>query len=54
MPAYSSLRYPKKTLMKASSFDVLRQMTSNEEIVAEGEQTSKTARSSLSLLIVHA
>ncbi|KAM0465357.1 hypothetical protein ACHAPV_001403 [Trichoderma viride] len=36
MPAYSSLRYPKKTLMKASSFDVLRQMTSNEEIVAEG------------------
>ncbi|KAK1252582.1 hypothetical protein MKX08_003769 [Trichoderma sp. CBMAI-0020] len=36
MPAYSSLRYPKKTLMKASSFDVLRRMTSSEEIAAEG------------------
>ncbi|KAH8121130.1 hypothetical protein FP744_10002082 [Trichoderma asperellum] len=36
MPAYSSLRYPKKTLMKASSFDALRQMSSNEEIAAEG------------------
>ncbi|UKZ60629.1 uncharacterized protein TrAtP1_001900 [Trichoderma atroviride] len=39
MPAYSSLRYPKKTLMKASSFDVLRQMTSSEEIAAEGTDT---------------
>ncbi|PNP40257.1 hypothetical protein TGAMA5MH_07912 [Trichoderma gamsii] len=39
MPAYSSLRYPKKTLMKASSFDVLRQMTSNEEIAAKGLDT---------------
>ncbi|KAH6607324.1 hypothetical protein Trco_003637 [Trichoderma cornu-damae] len=27
MPAHSSLRYPKKTLMKASSFDVIRQMS---------------------------
>ncbi|KAL6893413.1 hypothetical protein GGI43DRAFT_429998 [Trichoderma evansii] len=39
MPAYSSLRYPKKTLMKASSFDVLRQMSSNEEIAAKGTDT---------------
>ncbi|KAL7938278.1 hypothetical protein V8C35DRAFT_330243 [Trichoderma chlorosporum] len=27
MPAHSSLRHPKKTLMKASSFDVLRQLS---------------------------
>ncbi|KAM0260911.1 hypothetical protein ACHAQJ_002531 [Trichoderma viride] len=31
MPAHSSLRHPKKTLMKASSFDVLRQMSFDEE-----------------------
>lgn len=35
--------------MKASSFDVLRQMTSNEEIAAKGEQSSEPARCSLEL-----
>lgn len=40
--------------MKASSFDVLRQMTSDEEIVAEGEQKSKPARRSLKMLTSYA
>ncbi|KAL7916232.1 hypothetical protein GGI35DRAFT_26266 [Trichoderma velutinum] len=31
MPAHSSLRHPKKTLMKASSFDVLRQLSFEQE-----------------------
>ncbi|KAL7947745.1 hypothetical protein V8C42DRAFT_342757 [Trichoderma barbatum] len=31
MPAHSSLRRPKKTLMKASSFDVLRQLSFDQE-----------------------
>ncbi|KAL7804514.1 hypothetical protein V8C43DRAFT_320865 [Trichoderma afarasin] len=33
MPAHSSLRHPKKTLMKASSFDILRQLSSDQENV---------------------
>ncbi|PNP49568.1 hypothetical protein THARTR1_09890 [Trichoderma harzianum] len=31
MPAHSSLRHPKKTLMKASSFDILRQLAFDQE-----------------------
>jgi hypothetical protein len=31
MPAHSSLRHPKKTLLKASSFDVLRQLNFDTE-----------------------
>ncbi|KAL6880928.1 hypothetical protein J3F83DRAFT_765220 [Trichoderma novae-zelandiae] len=33
MPAHSSLRHPKKTLLKASSFDVLRQLAFDDESV---------------------
>ncbi|KAL7963133.1 hypothetical protein V8C34DRAFT_322109 [Trichoderma compactum] len=33
MPAHSSLRHPKKTLMKASSFDILRQLSFDQENV---------------------
>ncbi|KAH0497173.1 hypothetical protein TgHK011_004502 [Trichoderma gracile] len=33
MPAHSSLRHPKKTLLKASSFDVLRQLAFDTENV---------------------
>ncbi|KKP01504.1 hypothetical protein THAR02_06408 [Trichoderma harzianum] len=40
MPAHSSLRHPKKTLMKASSFDVLRQLSFEQENAFDCGQSS--------------
>ncbi|KAL7790739.1 hypothetical protein V8C37DRAFT_417321 [Trichoderma ceciliae] len=40
MPAHSSLRHPKKTLMKASSFDVLRQMSFDRESAINGSTSA--------------
>ncbi|KAK1255964.1 hypothetical protein MKX07_008223 [Trichoderma sp. CBMAI-0711] len=41
MPAHSSLRHPKKTLLKASSFDVLRQLAlDTEDMFSPGTSSS--------------
>ncbi|KAK4077359.1 uncharacterized protein Triagg1_3691 [Trichoderma aggressivum f. europaeum] len=45
MPAHSSLRHPKKTLMKASSFDILRQLSFDQENVFNSGSPKRPASS---------